>query len=542
MSAKDVIFSESARRALEVGINKVADAVKVTLGPAGRVVVFGRQFGGPVTTKDGVTVAKEVELADHFENLGAQLCCEVASKTNDDTGDGTTTATVLAQAMVNEGLKYVSSGGNAVAVKRGLDKAIAEVVDFIKQKSKNITETEEIEFVAGISGNDDEIGSIIAKAFGQAGKDGVITIEESKVRETSIEMVDGCSFDKGMVSRYFAPPEESKTVLESPLILTTDIKMVNVADLVPILEAIASAKTRRPFIFISPEFSTSVIGFVVTNLIRGAIPQCVLVQAPGFGNKQKDNIEDVAVLCNSKLISSELGHSLLDITLEDLGSAEKIIVDHSSTIIMAGKGDKESIISRINSIKSEILLTDSNYEKEKLEERMGRLSGGICKINIGASSDTELKEKKHRYEDSLAATKAAIESGVVCGGGITLVRASQHLNLVDLGLSDADEKTGVEIVRKALLAPLRIIANNAGINGDITVERALEKEGDIGYNASTYVWENLVEAGVIDPTKVTLNAVQNSASIAGLVLTTECLINEIPKKDMFPPGMGMPDM
>jgi chaperonin GroEL len=541
MPAKQLLYDEIARRALERGVNKVADAVKVTLGPKGRNVVLDKKWGSPTITKDGVTVAKEIELEDPYENLGAQLCKEVASKTNDVAGDGTTTATVLAQAIVNEGLRYVSAGGNPIAVKRGIDRAVEAVIAEIKKVSEPIKDKEQVEFVATIAGNDPEIGKHVAEAMDKVGKDGVITVEESKGRETTLEVVEGMQFDRGYISPYFVTdPERMEAVLENALILIHEKKITSAQDLLPFLEKAAQA--RRPIVIIAEDLEGDALATVVLNKIRGVL-QIVAVKAPGFGDRRKAMLEDIAVLTNGQFISEDLGTKLENVELTMLGTAKKIVITKEDTTIIEGAGSKESVMGRIEQIKKQIENTDSNYDREKLQERLAKLSGGVAVIKVGASTETELKEKKHRYEDALSATRAAVEEGIVPGGGVTLLAAASVLATLEV---DGDEKTGVNIVRRALEEPLRQIAENAGLEGSVVVEKVKGLPFGQGLNAATGEYVEMTKAGIIDPAKVTRSTIQNAASIAGLVLTTETLVVEKPEKKKAPMpgghGGGMDDM
>jgi chaperonin GroEL len=537
MAAKNLLYDENARRALERGVNKVADAVKVTLGPKGRNVVLDKKWGSPTITKDGVTVAKEIELEDPYENMGAQLCKEVASKTNDVAGDGTTTATVLAQAIVNEGLRYVAAGGNPIAVKRGIDKAVDQVITFIKASAQPIKDKEQVEFVATIAGNDNEIGKQVAEAMDKVGKDGVITVEESKGRETTLEVVEGMQFDRGYISPYFVTdPERMEAVLENPLILIHEKKISNAQDFLPFLEKAAAA--RRPILIIAEDIEGDALATVVLNKIRGVL-QIAAVKAPGFGDRRKAMLEDIAVLTNGRFISEDLGTKLENVGIEMLGTAEKVVIDKEDTTIIKGSGSREAVLGRIAQIKAQIDKTDSNYDREKLQERLAKLSGGVAVIKVGASTETELKEKKHRYEDALSATRAAVEEGIVAGGGSTLLRAAESLKVEGV---TGDELTGLLIVKRALEEPLRQIAKNAGHEGSVIVERIrLAGEGQ-GLNAVTGEIVDLVAAGIVDPAKVTRSTIQNAASIAGLVLTTETLVVEKPEPKKSMGGGGAPGM
>ncbi|HRJ27044.1 MAG TPA: chaperonin GroEL [Fimbriimonadaceae bacterium] len=540
MPAKNLLYDENARRALERGVNKVAEAVKVTLGPKGRNVVLDKKWGSPTITKDGVTVAKEIELEDPYENMGAQLCKEVASKTNDVAGDGTTTATVLAQAIVNEGLRFVAAGGNPIAVKRGIDKAVDLVIAEIKKIAKPIKDSEQVQFVATISGNDAEIGKLVAQAMEKVGKDGVITVEESKGRETNLEVVEGMQFDRGYISPYFVTdPERMEAVLENPLILIHEKKISSAQDFLPFLEKAAAA--RRPILIIAEDLEADALATVVLNKIRGVL-QIAAVKAPGFGDRRKAMLEDIAILTKGRFISEDLGTKLENVTVDMLGTAKKVVITKEETTIIEGAGSKADVMGRISTIKAQIEKTDSNYDREKLQERLAKLSGGVAVIKVGASTETELKEKKHRYEDALSATRAAVEEGIVPGGGITLLAAAKALEGAKL---EGDELTGLNIVRRALEEPLRTIAENAGLEGSVIVEKVREAKAGFGLNAVNGEIVDLVKAGIVDPAKVTRSTIQNAASIAGLVLTTEALVVEKPEpKKAMPqmPGGGMGDM
>jgi chaperonin GroEL len=541
MPAKNLLYDETARRALERGVNKVADAVKVTLGPKGRNVVLDKKWGSPTITKDGVTVAKEIELEDPYENMGAQLCKEVASKTNDVAGDGTTTATVLAQAIVNEGLRYVSAGGNPIGVKRGIDKAVEQVIAYIKSESQPIKDKEQVEFVATIAGNDKEVGQHVSEAMDKVGKDGVITVEESKGRETVLEVVEGMQFDRGYLSPYFATdPERMEAVLENPLILIFEKKIGSAQDFLPFLEKAATA--RRPIIVIAEDVEGDALATLVLNKMRGVL-QVAAVKAPGFGDRRKAMLEDIAVLTAGKFISEDLGVKLENVSIEDLGTAKKVVISKEETTIIEGAGTKDAVLGRIEQIKKQIEVTDSNYDREKLQERLAKLSGGVAVIKVGASTETELKEKKHRYEDALSATRAAVEEGIVAGGGSTLLRAAGALSTDGL---NADEATGLAIVKRALEEPLRQIAKNAGLEGSVIVEKVRNAGAGQGLNAVTGQIVDMVVAGIVDPAKVTRSTIQNAASIAGLVLTTETLVVDKPEPKKAAggaPGMGgMGDM
>lgn len=538
MAAKTLAFDEVARRALERGVNKVADAVKVTLGPKGRNVILDKKWGSPTITKDGVTVAKEVELEDPYENMGAQLCKEVASKTNDVAGDGTTTATVLAQSILNEGLRYVAAGGNPIAVKRGIDKAVEAVVANIKATAQPVKDKEQIEFVATIAGNDNEIGKQVAEAMDKVGKDGVITVEESKGRETSLEIVEGMQFDRGYISPYFVTdPERMEAVLENPLILILEKKISSAQDLLPFLEKVAQA--RRPIILLAEDTEGEALATVVLNKIRGVL-QIAAVKAPGFGERRKAMLEDIAILTKGSFISEDLGTKLENVTIDMLGTAKKVVITKEDTTIIEGAGSKDEVMGRISQIKAQMETTESNYDREKLQERLAKLSGGVAVIKVGASTETELKEKKHRYEDALSATRAAVEEGIVPGGGTTLLRSQSVLDALN---AEGDELTGVNIVRRALEAPIRQISENAGLEGSVIVEQVRSAKAGIGLNAATGEMVDMVASGIVDPAKVTRSTLMNAASIAGLMLTTEAMVAEKPEKKKAPAGgPGMDDM
>jgi chaperonin GroEL len=534
MPAKMLKFNEEARRALERGVNKVANAVKVTLGPKGRNVVLDRKWGAPIITKDGVTVAKEIELSDPWENMGAQLCREVASKTNDVAGDGTTTATVLAQALVNEGMRYVAAGGNPIALKRGIDKAVAKAVETIKQHAIPVTEREQTEYVATIAGNDPEIGKMIAEAMDKVGKDGVITIEESKGTQTTLEIVEGMQFDRGYISPYFiTDPERMEAVLEDALILIHEKKISSAQDLLPVLERVAQA--RRPLLIIAEDVDGDALATLVVNKLRGVL-QVAAVKAPGFGERRKAMLEDIAILTGGRFIAEDLGIKLENVTLDMLGEAKKVVIGKEETTIIEGAGSPEAVTGRINQIKRLIETNESSYDREKLQERLAKLSGGVAVIKVGAATETELKEKKHRFEDALSATRAAVEEGIVPGGGKIFLLAQATLN----GIGDNDdERTGVAILRRALEEPLRQIAENAGLEGSVIVEKVKALGTHEGLDARTGEFVDLVKSGIIDPAKVSRAALENAASIAGLVLTTEAMVAEKPEKKTEPtPGGG----
>lgn len=529
MAAKQLAFEAEARRALERGVNAVANAVKVTLGPKGRNVVLERKYGSPVITKDGVTVAKEIELADPYENMGAQLLKEVASKTNDVAGDGTTTATVLAQAMILEGLKNVAAGANPMLLKRGIDKAVEVAVEEIKKMAIPLESKEDIAHVASIAGNDPEIGKLIADAMDKVGKDGVITVEEAKGTSTQVDVVEGMEFDRGYISPYFVTNAEAmEAVLEEPYILIHEKKISNVHDLLPLLEKIVQAG--RPLLIIAEDVEGEALATLVVNRIKGVL-NVAAVKAPGFGERRKAMLEDIAILTGGQFISEDLGTKLENVTLDMLGQARRVRVTKEETTIVEGRGDKKAVQGRIELIKRQIEETDSDYDREKLQERLAKLAGGVAVIQVGAATETELKEKKHRVEDAVNATRAAVEEGIVPGGGTTLVNIIPALDKVQ---AEGDEAVGVNIVRKALAEPLKQIARNAGLEGSVVVERVRSEKPGIGFNAATEEFVDMVKAGIVDPAKVTRTALQNAASIAGMLLTTEAIISEIPKKEKTP--------
>ena len=537
--AKDIKFNKDARELLKSGVDQLADAVKVTLGPKGRNVVLGKKFGAPQITKDGVTVAKEIELEDSFENAGAQLVKSVASKTGDDAGDGTTTATILTQAIVTEGLKNVAAGANPMDLKRGIDKAVNKVVDFIKNNAEIVGNNyDKIEQVATVSANNDpEIGKLLADAMRKVSKDGVITIEESKTRDTNIDVAEGMQFDHGYLSGYFVTDTDKMEVLmENPYILLYDKKISNVKDFLPILQP--AAESGRPLLVIAEDVDSEALTTLVVNRLRGGLKICA-VKAPGFGDRRKAMLEDIAVLTGGVVISEDKGLTLDKATLEMLGSAKKVTVSKDFTTIVDGAGSKESIAERVNAIKSEIANTKSQYDKEKLQERLAKLAGGVAVLYVGANSEVEMKEKKDRVDDALCATRAATEEGVVIGGGTTYIRAQEALK--DLKGDNPDEQTGINIVCRAIEEPLRQIVSNAGGEGAVVVNKVREGKGDFGYNARCDKYEDLRAAGVIDPAKVARVALENAASIAGMFLTTECIVvdkpEEVPAAPMNP-GMG----
>lgn len=539
MSAKLVHYDSDARDALKRGVDKLANAVKVTLGPRGRNVVIEKSFGAPTITKDGVTVAKEIELSDKVENMGAQMVREVASRTADNAGDGTTTATVLAQAIITTGLKNVTAGANPMELKRGIDKAVRAIVAELHKISKNVQDNpESIKQVATVSSNgDDEIGTRIAEAFEKVGKDGVITVEEAKSTETYLDTVEGMQFDRGFLSPYFVTDSDKMTTeFEEPYILIFDKKISNMKDLLPVLEKVI--QTNRPLLIISEDVEGEALATLVVNKLRGSL-KVAAVKAPGFGDRRKAMLEDIAILTGGTVISEERGYKLENATLDFLGQVDRLTIDKDSTTIVGGKGKDDDIKARINQIKSQIENTTSDYDREKLQERLAKLSGGVAVIYVGASSEVEMKEKKARVEDALHATRAAVEEGIVPGGGVAFLRTLKAVE--GLKGENADQKVGFDIILRALQAPLRAIANNAGVEGSIVVQKVLEGKDAYGYNARTEKYEDLIKAGVIDPTKVTRTALENAASVAGLLLTTEAVIVEKPSKDGDddgPAGMG----
>ncbi|AEV15093.1 60 kDa chaperonin 1 [Thermus sp. CCB_US3_UF1] len=540
--AKILVFDEAARRALERGVNAVADAVKVTLGPRGRNVVLEKKFGSPTITKDGVTVAKEIELENHLENIGAQLLKEVASKTNDVAGDGTTTATVLAQAIVREGLKNVAAGANPLALKRGIEKAVEAAVEKIRSLAIPVEDRKAIEEVATISANDPDVGKLIADAMEKVGKEGIITVEESKSLETELKFVEGYQFDKGYISPYFiTSPDTMEAVLEDAFILIVEKKVSNVRELLPVLEQVA--QTGKPLLLIAEDVEGEALATLVVNKLRGTL-NVAAVKAPGFGDRRKEMLKDIAAVTGGTVISEELGFKLENATLSMLGRAERVRITKDETTIVGGKGKKEDIEARINAIKKELETTDSEYAKEKLQERLAKLAGGVAVIRVGAATETELKEKKHRFEDALSATRAAVEEGIVPGGGVTLLRAISAVDEL-LKKLEGDEATGAKIVRRALEEPARQIAENAGYEGSVVVQRILAETQNLrlGFNAATGEYVDMVEAGIVDPAKVTRSALQNAASIGALILTTEAVVAEKPeKKESTPAPASSGDM
>jgi chaperonin GroEL len=535
--AKQLQFNEAARRALLRGVDKMSTAVKVTLGPKGRNVVLDKKFGAPTVTNDGVTIAKEIELEDPFENMGAQLLKEVATKTNDVAGDGTTTATVLAYSMIKEGLKSVAAGINPMEIKRGISKAVEVAVADIKKGSKDIKEKEEIAQVAAISANNDmEIGNLIADAMEKVGKDGVITVEESKSMETHLEVVEGMQFDRGYLSAYFVNNRETmNTVLEDPYILIHDKKISSMKDLLPVLEKIAQAG--KPLLLIAEDVEGEALATLVVNNLRGTLTVCA-VKAPGFGDRRKAMLEDIATLTGGQVISEELGLKLENAEMSQLGRAKNVKVDKENTTIIEGSGKAKDIKDRIAQIKVQIDETTSDYDKEKLQERLAKLAGGVAVINVGAATEVELKEKKHRVEDALSATRAAIEEGVIAGGGVTLVQSVKALEKEDVSKLSPDEQVGFKIVKRSLEEPMRQIAENAGQDGAVVVDRAKGEKKGFGFDAAKMEWVDMFKSGIIDPAKVTRSALQNAASIAGMLLTTECTVTDLPEKEEKMPAGG----
>lgn len=537
--AKQLIFSDEARRAIKTGIEILAKAVKVTLGPKGRNVILEKKFGSPTITKDGVTVAKEIELEDPYENIGAELVKEVASKTSDVAGDGTTTATILAEAIYGEGSKNVTAGANPMALKRGIEKAVVVVVDYLNKTKKDVKDKTGISQVGTIAANGDStIGNLIAEAMEKVGKDGVITVEEAKAMETSLDLVEGMQFDQGYLSPYFVTNAEKMEVsLEDPYILIHEKKISVMKDMLPLLEQIA--RTGKPLLIIAEEVDGEALATLVVNKIRGTLA-CAAVKAPGYGDRRKAMLDDIAVLTKGKAVTEDLGIKLENVTLDDLGRAKRVSIDKENTTIIEGAGSSSQINARINQIKKQIEDSDSDYDKEKLQERLAKLSGGVAVINVGAATETEMKEKKARVEDALHATRAAVEEGIVAGGGVALLRA---INALDGVKAKGDEKVGVEIIRRALEAPIRQIAENAGEEGSVVAQRVKGEKGNFGFDAEKGEYKDMIEGGVMDPTKVTRTALQNAASIAALMITTESVVSDIPEKEKpipaMPPGGGM---
>jgi chaperonin GroEL len=537
MAAKEIIFDEKARQAILSGVQTLAKAVKVTLGPRGRNVVLDKKWGSPTITKDGVTVAKEIELEDRYENMGAQMVREVATKIFDVAGDGTTTATVLAEAIFREGLRNVTAGSNPMGIKRGIDKAVKAVVEDLKKLSKSVKDPKEIMQVATISANgDEEIGKIIADAMEKVGKDGTITVEEAKSMDTTLDLVEGMQFDKGYISPYFVTDKEGmEAVIEDAYILIYEKKLSNMKDLLPLLEKVA--QKGKPFLVIAEDVEGEALATLVVNKLRGTL-QAAAVKAPGFGDRRKAMLEDIAILTGGKLITEDLGIKLENVKIEDLGKAKRITIDKENTTIVEGAGKQTDIQGRITLIKKQIEDTTSDYDKEKLQERLAKLAGGVAVINVGAATETEMKEKKARVEDALHATRAAVEEGIVPGGGVALIRSIPAVDKLEL---TGDELIGASIVKRSMEEPLRQIVNNAGLEGSVIVEHVKKEKKTVGFNVATEKYEDLYEAGVVDPTKVTRTALQNAASVASLLLTTEALVTEIPEKKKpaaMPPGGG----
>ncbi len=541
--AKQLKYTDDARRAMKEGVDKLANAVKVTLGPKGRYVVIDKKFGSPTVTNDGVTIAKEIELEDSFENMGAQLVKEVASKTNDIAGDGTTTATVLAQTMIGEGLRNITAGANANHIKIGIDKAVKAVIEEIKKVAKKVSSKEEIAQVASISANDKEIGDLIANAMDKVGKDGVITVEEGKSADTTLDVVEGMQFDRGYCSPYFVTDaERMEGVLEDPYIIITDKKISSMQEILPLLEKVV--QTGKGFIIIAEDIEGEALATLVVNKIRGTL-KVIAVKAPGFGDRRKEMLQDIAILTGGTVISEEIGLKFDAATIDMLGQAKRVVVDKENTTIVSGCGKKEDIDKRISQIRKQIEETKSDYDKEKLQERLAKLVGGVAVINVGAATEAEMKAKKFKVEDAMNATRAGVEEGIVAGGGVALLKAQSVLD--SLKGADSDEQTGINIVKKSLEGPIRQIIENAGIEASVIVDKIKnKKDASYGYNADNDEFVDMIKAGIVDPAKVTRTALQNAASIAGLVLTTEALVTDIPeKKDapaMPPMGGGMPPM
>jgi chaperonin GroEL len=538
---KDIKFDIEARDGLKRGVDALANAVKVTLGPKGRNVIIGKAFGGPNVTKDGVTVAKEIELQDPLENMGAQMVKEVASKTNDLAGDGTTTATVLAQAIVKEGLKNVAAGANPMDLKRGIDKAVEAIVEDLTKQAKVVgSDSEKIKQIASISANNDEvIGELIANAFAKVGKEGVITVEEAKGTDTFVDVVEGMQFDRGYLSPYFVTnPEKMEAELESPYILLYDKKVSSLKELLPVLEPVA--QSGKPLLIIAEDVDGEALSTLVVNKLRGAL-KIAAVKAPGFGDRRKAMLEDIAILTGGTVISEERGYTLENTTIDMLGTAKRVNIDKDNTTIVSGAGDADTIKNRVNQIKGQMETTTSDYDKEKLQERLAKLAGGVAVLYVGAASEVEMKEKKDRVDDALHATRAAVEEGIVAGGGVALLRAKAVLSKVKA--DNADEATGIQIVSRAVEAPLRTIVENAGLEGSVVVAKVAEGKGDFGYNAKTDEYVDMLKAGIIDPKKVTRVALENAASVAGMILTTECALIDIKEESApSPMGGGMPGM
>ena len=537
--AKDIKFSSDARAGLEAGIDKLANAVKVTLGPKGRNVVLDKAYGAPTITNDGVTIAQDIELEDRFENMGAQLVKEVATKTNDVAGDGTTTATVLAHAIIKEGLKNLAAGANPVVLQKGLKKATDEVVDYIKENSREVEDKQAIENVGTISSADPEIGKFIADAMEKVGNDGVITVEESKTTSTYLDVVEGMQFDKGYLSPYMATDNEKMVAdLDDPFILLTDKKISSIQEILPLLEEVVQSS--KPLLIIADDVDGEALTTLILNKLRGTF-NVVAVKAPGYGDRRKAMLEDIAILTGAKVVNEELGMDLKDTSLDMLGSAKKVKVDKDNTTIVEGKGDKNALEERVSVIRQQLDAEDSEYEKEKLQERVAKLAGGVAVINVGAATETEMQEKKYRIEDALSATRAAVEEGIVAGGGVVLIGAIEKVAKLEESLK-GDEKTGAVIIKKALEAPLRQIVENAGMDGSVIVEKVKQSAKDEGYDAYNDEYVNMFEKGIVEPTKVTRSALQNAVSVAGMILTTEAAVADLPKEEEAMPQMpgGMP--
>ena len=534
--AKQILFGEEARRALERGVNQLANTVKITLGPKGRNVVLDKKFGAPIITNDGVTIAKEIELSDPFENMGAQLVKEVATKTNDVAGDGTTTATILAQAIIREGLKNVAAGANPMIIKKGINKAVEAAVNELKNISKPIENTEAIAQVASISAADEEIGALIAEAMNKVGKDGVITVEEANSFGTTLDVVEGMQFDRGYIAPYMVTdPEKMEAVLDEPYILITDKKISNIQEILPILEQIV--QQGKKLLIIAEDVEGEALTTLVLNKLRGTFT-CVAVKAPGFGDRRKAMLDDIAILTNGEVITEDLGLDLKETQLAQLGRARQVVIQKENTIIVDGSGDHDKIKERIRQIKMQIEETTSDFDKEKLQERLAKLSGGVAVIKVGAATETELKERKHRIEDALAATRAAVEEGIVPGGGTALVNTIKVVSEL-LAKTEGDERTGVKIILRALEEPVRQIAENAGLEGSVIIEKVLRSKPGVGFDALHEKYVNMMEAGIVDPTKVTRSALMNAASVSSLLLTTESIVSDIPEKDKaMMPQMG----
>ena len=535
--AKDILFGEEARKVLEKGVNKLADTVKVTLGPKGRNVVLDKKFGAPLITNDGVTIAKEIELEDPFENMGAQLVKEVSTKTNDVAGDGTTTATLLAQALIHEGIKNVAAGANPMVLRKGISKAVDKVVETIRANSEKVKGKEDIARVAAVSASDEEVGQLIADAMEKVTNDGVITVEESKTAETSADIVEGMQFDRGYISPYMVTDtDKMEAVIDDAYILITDKKISNIQEILPLLEQIVQAG--KKLVIIAEDIEGEALATLLVNKLRGTFT-CVAVKAPGFGDRRKEMLEDIAILTGGRVITDDLGLDLKETTVEQLGKAKQVKISKENTIIVDGAGDSNAIAARVGQIKTQIEETTSDFDREKLQERLAKLSGGVAVIRVGAATEVEMKEKKLRIEDALAATRAAVEEGIVPGGGTALINAIPALDEL-VAKTEGDEKTGVLLVQKALAEPVKQIAANAGLEGSVIVDKILHSEKGVGFNAQTEVYQNMIEAGIVDPAKVTRSALQNAASVASVVLTTESIVANQPEKEPAAPAGGMP--